>query len=62
MKIEILKDHDHRISPGLVQAFKAGSVVDVPRATAQALIAAGSAAVVHTRKTRKTSAKDHSHG
>ena len=38
MKLKILKDHDHRITPAKVQAFKADKEVDVPRKTADVLL------------------------
>lgn len=43
MRIEITRDADHRVAPAVVQAFKAGSVVNVPKDTAEALIAQGAA-------------------
>lgn len=46
MKVRMLRDHDHRISPAVVQAFKAETEVDVPKATAEALIGAGAAEAI----------------
>lgn len=43
MKIKVLKNDDHRLAPAIVQHFRAGSVVSVPKKTADALIARGSA-------------------
>lgn len=46
MKIRIIRDAHHRISSGLSQAFKAGSEVSVPQATAEALVERGVAEVI----------------
>ncbi|WP_417701946.1 hypothetical protein [Pseudophaeobacter sp.] len=46
MKIKILNDAHHRINSGSSQSFRAGSEVDVPKATADALIEAGKAEAV----------------
>lgn len=43
MKISILRDDNHRISSAKSQNFHADTVVNVPRSTADALIARGSA-------------------
>ncbi|MBR9764144.1 MAG: hypothetical protein GYB53_11620 [Rhodobacteraceae bacterium] len=43
MKISILHDDHHRISSARSQNFHAGTTVNVPRSTAEALIARGSA-------------------
>lgn len=57
MKIKILRDYDHRLKPTAIQAFRAGSTVNVPRNTAEALIAAGAA-----QPLSKPKQKDASHG
>ena len=46
MKLKILKNYDHRLSPAVTQAFKAGSEVDVPKKTAAILIEEGAAEVL----------------
>lgn len=43
MRVEILRDADHRVAPAVVQAFKAGTILCLPQKTAQSLIAAGAA-------------------
>ena len=43
MKLDIVRDADHWMSPVRVMAFKAGSRVDVPKDIAEALIARGDA-------------------
>jgi len=58
MKVQILRDADYRLAPSRVQAFRAGSVVNIPRATAQALIASGAAKPVKSQRV----AKEKSHG
>lgn len=57
MKVKILRDIDHRLNPAVIQAFRAGSTVNVPRNTAEALIAAGAA-----QPLSKPKQKDASHG
>lgn len=49
MKIQIIKPHDYRVRPAVIQAFRPG-VVNVPKTTAQALIAAGAALPITTQK------------
>ena len=46
MKIRIIKDVDHRVKPAVIQAFRAGGEHNLPKATAEALIASGSATPV----------------
>lgn len=55
MKIRILRSHDHRLKPAVIQAFRAGQTVNVPKKTADALVAAGSAEPI-------TAEKETSHG
>ena len=43
MRLRILKDHDYRQAPARIQAFRAGTEVNVPKAVAAALVAAGAA-------------------
>ena len=43
MKVRIIKNDDHRVKPAVIQSFRAGSEVTVPKKTAEALIARGSA-------------------
>lgn len=50
MKIKILEDAHFSVSSGLSQSFAAGSTVDVPRATAEALVARGVAEVIDKSK------------
>ena len=51
MKIRIVRDVDHRPKPADIQAFRAGTTVNVPRNTAEALIASGAAhQLSNTRK------------
>ena len=57
MKLRILRDYDHRLKPTVIQAFRAGSDVSVPRNTAEALIAAGAA-----QPLSKPKQKDAEHG
>lgn len=47
MKVKILRDCDHRVQPAVIQAFKAGAVLDLPKTTAEGLIAAGNATPAH---------------
>ena len=42
MKIRVLRDHDYRLKPAVIRAFRSG-IINVPRKTAQALIDAGAA-------------------
>lgn len=58
MRLRILRDHDHRIAPARTLAFKAGSDVNVPRAIARALIAAGAAQPLREGDTETPAAKD----
>lgn len=39
MKIEFLKDHDHRPVPAAVTEYKKGHVADLPKEVAEQLIA-----------------------
>lgn len=57
MKIRVLRNYDHRLKPAVIQAFRAGTVVNVPRDTAEALIAAGAAQALS-----KPKQKDADHG
>ena len=41
MKVTFLKDHDHRISPAVVKAYKAGCEDNIPKALAEQLIRGG---------------------
>lgn len=41
MKLKILKDYDFRLKPTVMQAFRAGTEVEVPKQTAEALIKVG---------------------
>lgn len=41
--VRILRDHDHKLTPGMVLAFKAGTEDRVAPTVAQALYAAGAA-------------------
>ncbi len=50
MKIDVLKNHDHRLAPARIQAFRAGQQVSVPKKTAEQLIAAGAAKPVTAEK------------
>ena len=50
MKIRILEDAHHRLSSGRSQAFRARTEVNVPKATAEALIARGVAKAKAKRK------------
>lgn len=43
VQVTVLTDHDHRITPGRVLAFKAGTSPWVSPDVAEALIAAGAA-------------------
>lgn len=44
MRVRILKDHDRRLGPAVVQALKADTDVTLPRRDAEDLIKAGIAA------------------
>lgn len=48
MKVRIIKDCDYRVLPAVIQAFRAGSELNLPKATADALIARGSATPLKT--------------
>ncbi len=50
MRVRIIKDDDHRLKPAVIQAFRAGGEHNLPKATAEALIARGSATPVETEK------------
>ncbi len=41
MKLKIIKDYDHRVSPAIVQAYREGTEVTVPREIGAALLKAG---------------------
>lgn len=43
MKIRIIKNYDYRHKPAVIQAFRVGQNVNVPKKTAEALISAGAA-------------------
>ena len=51
MKVQILRDCDHRVQPAVIQSFKADTTVDLPKATADALIARGDATQAPKEKT-----------
>ena len=46
--MKIIKNVDHRIKPAVIQAFRAGGEHNLPKATAEALIASGSATPVQS--------------
>lgn len=50
MKVRIIIDADHRVKPAVIQAFRAGSEVTVPKKTAEALTARGSAEAIHSEQ------------
>lgn len=50
MKVRIIKDDDHRIKPAVFQAFREGAELNLPKATAKALIARGSATSLETEQ------------
>lgn len=52
MKITVLRAVDYRVRPACVQAFKPGDV-DVPRPTAEALIAQGAAIPAKTKPAKE---------
>jgi hypothetical protein len=55
MKIKMKKDADYRVSPSRTQAYKAGRKYEnVAKATAEALIARGSAEPVTDAQKEKT--------
>ena len=54
MKIRVLKGAHYRVSSGLSQSFAAGSEIDVPQRTAEALIERGEAEKITGRKPSKT--------
>jgi hypothetical protein len=58
VKIRVLKDYDHKIAPARIQAFRAGSVVNVPRPTAGQMIAAGAAEAIRKPETQTPAAED----
>ncbi len=39
MRVKLLRDHDNRVKPSVVQAFKKGRSYDLPKPTAEKLIA-----------------------
>lgn len=53
MRIKILKDHDYRLAPARIQAFKAGTEPNVPKKTAEDLIEIGVAKEAETPKAAK---------
>ena len=53
MWVKITKDVDHRVRPVVIQAFRAGGEHNLPKATAEALIASGSATPIKTEKKEK---------
>lgn len=50
MEVKIIKDAHHRISSAKSQAFKAGTTVSVPQATADALVSRGVAELIGGKK------------
>lgn len=50
MKIRVTRDYDHRLAAARIQAFRVGQVPNVPKKTAEALIAAGAAEPVTAEK------------
>lgn len=46
MRVEVLRNADHRLSAGRIQAFRAGTIVNIPKATAQSLIERGAARAI----------------
>lgn len=53
MKIKVLQDHDYRLAPARIQAFKAGAEPNVPKKTAEHLIEIGVAKEAETPKAEK---------
>lgn len=53
MKIKIKRDHDYRIRPARIQAFRADQEVNVPKKTAQDLIDLGVAELADTPKSQE---------
>jgi len=47
MKIRILKNTHHRVSSAISQGFKAGGEPNLPKSTAEALIAKGDAEAIN---------------
>lgn len=52
--VRILRDHDHKLTPGMVLAFKAGTEPRVSPTVAEALFAAGAAEPLTETKTGQT--------
>lgn len=52
MKIEVLRPVDYRIAPAVIQAFPVG-FHDVPKATADALIASGAAIPANSKPSKE---------
>lgn len=50
MWINIIVNADHRVTPARIQAFRAGTSANVPKKTAEALIARGVATPADTSK------------
>jgi hypothetical protein len=50
MKIEIIKDHDYRHRPAVIQSFRTGQTPNVPKKVADALISQGAAKPITTDK------------
>ena len=48
MKIKILTDTHHRVSSAISQGFKAGGEPNLPKSTAEALIAKGDAEAINS--------------
>ena len=53
MRIKILRDHDYRIKPARIQAFKAGNEPNVPKKAAEHLIEIGVAELADTPKSQE---------
>jgi hypothetical protein len=49
MKIKMLKDHDHRVKPAVIQAFRADREYTVPKSTGISLINVGAAEEIATK-------------
>lgn len=48
MRIKVLRDYDYRHRPAVIQAFRAGTTPNIPKKTAEKLIALGVAELADT--------------
>lgn len=53
MRVNVLRDYDYRHRPAVIQAFRAGTTPNIPKETADELIALGVAELADTPKAKE---------